>query len=86
MPDASLDDTSAEEQVQLLTTEKIGTISVSNIKALSLSSANSAVLGYCKCVIDNRYTTEIIDSSIDDNNHWVGTCLSVTISRRFSCP
>lgn len=77
MPDASLDDTSAEEQVQLLTTEKIGTISVSNIKALSLSSANSAVLGYCKCVIDNRYTTEIIDSSIDDNNHWVGT-LKVT--------
>lgn len=73
MPDASLDDTSAEEQVQLLTTEKIGTISVSNIKALSLSSANSAVLGYCKCVIDNRYTTEIIDSSIDDSNHWIGT-------------
>lgn len=77
MPDASLDDTSAEEQVQLLTTEKIGTISVSNIKALSLSSANSAVLGYCKCVIDNRYVTEIIDSSIDDSNHWIGT-LKVT--------
>lgn len=77
MPDASLDDTSAEEQVQLLTTEKIGTISVSNIKALSLSSANSAVLGYCKCVIDNRYTTEIIDSSTDDSNHWIGT-LKVT--------
>lgn len=77
MPDASLDDTSAEEQAQLLTTEKIGTISVSNIKALSLSSANSAVLGYCKCVIDNRYTTEIIDSSIDDSNHWIGT-LKVT--------
>lgn len=77
MPDASLDDTSAEGQVQLLTTEKIGTISVSNIKALSLSSANSAVLGYCKCVIDNRYTTEIIDSSIDDSNHWIGT-LKVT--------
>lgn len=64
MPNASLDDTSALEQAQLITPENIGEIAVSNISSLTQTIADSAILGYLKCIIDNRYSCEIVSSSL----------------------
>lgn len=73
MPDTSLDDTSAEKQIELLTSENIGTISIANISSFSKTTADTAILDYLKCIIDNRYSTDIESSSVSlDKKEWTG--------------
>lgn len=71
MPDASLSDTTAEQQIKIVE-DNLKIVSVSNLKALSIASANSAILGYVKCILDNRYTATIVDTPILSNNVWNG--------------
>lgn len=71
MPDASLSDTTAEQQIKIVE-DNLKIVSVSNLKALSIASANSAILGYVKCILDNRYTATIVNTPILSNNVWNG--------------
>lgn len=71
IPDASLSDTTAEQQIKIVE-DNLKIVSVSNLKALSITSANSAILGYVKCILDNRYTATIVDTPILSNNVWNG--------------
>ena len=65
MPTVKLEQSSAEEQVKLLTAENLSPVSVENIKYISLATANSAVLSYAKVYIDSaKFKIRVKESSI----------------------
>lgn len=79
MPDAKLNDTSAEEQGNLLTSKNLSPISVSNIKYISISTANNAVLSFAKSIVDPRYQVKINTSSMS-NLTWKGSFIVTNYS------
>lgn len=72
MPNAELDDTTAAEQLALLTAGNLSPIAVANADAVSLATANSAVSAMVKVVIDSRYSAEIVSSSLS-GKVWTGS-------------
>lgn len=71
MPDASLGDTSAAKQADLLTISNLSPIAVENTKNISLATANSAVLLMAKVIVDSRYQVKINTSSFTSLK-WTG--------------
>lgn len=71
MPNAKLSNTTAEIQTSLLTPDNLSPVAVSSLKNITLSTANNAVLGMAKSIIDSRYQTKI-DTSTFSNNVWTG--------------
>ncbi len=72
MPTPEISDTTAAIQAQKLTAENLSPISVTDLSSLSLSTANNAVLGMAKVLIDNRYKVSIVSSTLS-NNIWQGS-------------
>ena len=67
MPKIILDDTTSEEQlINVTNTLKNQTISVQNINTLSSISADLAVNGMAKVIVDARYKTDILSSTLSD--------------------
>lgn len=72
MPDTKLNDTNAEEQSSKLTSGTLSPVAVTNIKYISISTANNAVLSFAKSIVDPRYQVKINASSISDLT-WTGS-------------
>ena len=65
MPSIKITHSTAKEQLKFLTPENLSPISVENIKYISLTTANSAILNYAKVYIDSaKFKIKIKDSSI----------------------
>ena len=71
MPDAVLSDTSASEQLSLLTNSNLSPIAVTKLSVASSATVDSTVLSMAKVIIDYRYNVEIVSSAYA-NNIWVG--------------
>lgn len=71
MPDADLDDTSASEEAALLTQQNLSPVAVTSLSYLSQSSAESAVLGMAKVIVDARYQVKVNSSSLS-GTIWTG--------------
>lgn len=76
MPDIAKKDTDAGQQASLLTSSSFPPVAVTSMGSLTLSAANSAVLGYAKALADRRYGIKIKHSSLEGAT-WSG-CLTVT--------
>lgn len=79
MPNAKLSNTTAEIQTSLLTPDNLSPVAVSSLKNITLSTANNAVLGMAKSIIDSRYQTKI-DTSVFSNNVWTGNFIVTNYS------
>lgn len=79
MPDAKLSDTTAEEQSQLLTFENLSPVAVNNIKNMTISTANNAVLAMAKSIVDFRYQTKV-NMSTFSNYEWTGNFIITNYS------
>ena len=78
MPKISMDKVTAQGQADLLTAASLSPVAVTNIKALSKTSADSNILAVAKIIVDSRYRVKIKESSFDtDSKVWVGN-FSVT--------
>lgn len=65
MPNVVQKDTDANKQASLLTSSSFPPVAVTNIAGVTLSTANSAVLGYAKALTDRRYGVRIKSSSLE---------------------
>ena len=65
MPSFEMEDTTAEEQVALLTRDNLSPIAVSNINTASSTTVDSAVLGVAKLIVHPQYKVSIESSSFD---------------------
>lgn len=73
MPNATLSDTNAVAQAQLLTSANLSPVAVSSVNSLSSpATADSAVLGMAKVIVDSRYQVKINTSSLS-NQLWTGS-------------
>lgn len=95
MPNIKIGDTTATIQVHKLTQGSLSKVSVTNIRSLSLATADSAVLSMARAIIDTRYQVSIKSSSLsgriwrgsftvtnysDDSDTASGSTISVTIN------
>ena len=71
MPDAALDDTSAEKEAKLLTRSNLSPVAVTNLSIVSSATADNAVLSMAKVIVDSRYQVKIGNSSLNHNT-WTG--------------
>lgn len=66
LPSVEVDQTTAKEQADLLTTENLSPVAVQNAAYISLATANSTITAYAKVIIDSaRYKIKVKNSSID---------------------
>lgn len=74
MPEIIIPETTAAQELSKLNTEITSTtISVQNIQSLSKTSSDLAVNGMAKVIVDARYNTEIISSSLSNVSGGVRT-------------
>ena len=74
MPSVEMSDTTAEEQSDLLTLSFPASVAVNteNIKSVSLSTANSAVLSMAKIIVKSTYKVDVNTSTLSDDKIWEG--------------
>ena len=74
MPSIEMSETSAKEQVNLLTTSTLSTVAVNTdyVEAISLATANSAVLSMAKIIVKSTYKVEIETSTLSSDKIWEG--------------
>ena len=71
-PSVEISETSASKQAALLTNETLSPVSVQNPKYISLATANSTIVNYCKVYIDTaKYKIKVKNSSINETV-WTG--------------
>lgn len=63
MPDVTLSDTNATTEANKLTSSSLSPVSVNDFSQISQSSAENAVLGMAKVLVDSRYKIEIVTTS-----------------------
>ena len=72
LPSVEVDQTTAQEQAELLTSENLSPVAVQNSDYISLATANSTITAYAKVIIDSaRYKIKVKNSSIDGTT-WTG--------------
>ncbi|MBQ8206418.1 MAG: hypothetical protein IJZ77_03065 [Bacilli bacterium] len=73
MPTILMSETSAKSESLKCTKDSLSPVSVADIKNISLSTANNAVLAIAKIIIDTRYQVKINQSSFDkETKVWTG--------------
>lgn len=75
MPNSKMGDTTAVEQVKLLTVANISPVAVSDISNISVATADNVVLAMAKIVVDSRYRVKVNTSSLSSerwNQVWTG--------------
>lgn len=95
MPNVKIGDTNAAIQAQKLTQGSLSKVSVTNIRSLSLATADSAVLSMARAILDTRYRITIKSSNLsgriwrgnftitnysDDSDTASSSTISVTIN------
>ena len=76
MPTYKLQDTTAAAEAEKLTASALSPIALTNIKYISVTVANNAVLAMAEAIIDPRYKVTVDSSNVSDTT-WIGT-LTVT--------
>ena len=72
LPSVEIEQTTAQDQADLLTTENLSPVAVQNADYISLATANSTITAYAKVIIDSaRYKIKVKNSSIDGVT-WTG--------------
>lgn len=78
MPTVTMSDTNAKNEAAKLTVKNLSPISVTDIKNISVNTAENAVTAMAKVVVDSRYKIQVESSSLDSNKKiWTGN-FSVT--------
>lgn len=75
MPSVEMSETNAEEQAALLTTSSLSPVAVANTGNVSLTTANSAVLGMAKVVVRPTFKVEVKTSELHESEgvkYWRG--------------
>lgn len=67
MPAPEMTETTAQEQIERIRETLLSPVSVKNISNISDSTAESAVSGIVKVVVDSRYKISISESTFSDN-------------------
>lgn len=73
--DISMEETDAEKQAALLTKTSLSPVAVSDLKIVSVTTADSAILSAAKLLVKPTYKVSIVDDSSslsDDKNIWEG--------------
>lgn len=66
LPVVEMSSTSADKEKEKLESDYMQTVSVSETKNITVSTANNAVLSMAKCIVDSNYKTTIKQSSLED--------------------
>ena len=73
MPSVSMSGTNAEEQARLLTSSSLSPVAVTDMKTVSLATANSAVLAMAKIVVRSTFKVQVSTSELsEDKKTWTG--------------
>ena len=82
MPTIEMSETTAEEQASLLTTSALSPVAVNtqNVEAISLATANSAVLSMAKIIVKSTYKVEVKTSVLSDDKIWEGNFIITNYS------
>ncbi len=82
MPNIEMSETSAEEQVKLLTASSLSPVAINteNAAAISLSTANSAVLSMAKIIVKSTYKVEVGTSTLSEDKVWRGNFIVTNYS------
>ena len=83
MPKVTIPTTNASEQLSLLTSSHIGSISVENKANASTTTVSNNVLGMAKAIVDPRYNVEIISETSGGINYPVYNSESSVWKGRF---
>lgn len=80
MPSVTVSETSAEDQISLLTASNLSPVSLENINYISLATANSAVLAYAKVYVDTSKYRIKVNSSVLNGTTWTGSFIVTSYS------
>lgn len=83
MPSIEMSDTSALEQANLLTSESLSPVAVTDVTIASLSTMNSAVLAMAKIIVRSSYKVEVNTSEIVEGGNgrsWRGNFIVTNYS------
>lgn len=82
MPTVEMSDTTAEEQANLLTASSLSPVAVNtiNAEAISLATANSAVLSMAKIIVKPTYKVEVKTSTLSTDKVWEGNLVVTNYS------
>ena len=82
MPSIEMSKTTAEEQAALLTASSLSPVAVNtqNLEAVSLATANSAVLSMAKIIVKSTYKVEVKTSTLSDDKVWEGNFIITNYS------
>lgn len=82
MPSIEMSETSATEQANLLTASSLSPVSVNtkNAEAISLATANSAVLSIAKIMVKPTYKVEVKTSTLSEDKVWEGNFIITNYS------
>lgn len=82
MPSIEMRDTTAEEQASLLTASSLSSVAVNTdrVEAISLATANSAVLSMAKIIVKSTYKVEVKTSALSDDKVWEGSFIITNYS------
>lgn len=72
MPSVTISSTDAKKEASKLTATSLSPIAVENLSTCSNATADSAVLGMAKTIVNGRYQVKISESTFS-NNKWVGS-------------
>ena len=73
MPNPKMGTTTAEDELAKLNATTLSSVAVQDLDSCSPSSADNAMLGMAKVLVDNRYKTEITSSEYNETSHvWSG--------------
>ena len=71
MPTVEMSDTNAAQQAALLTASRLSPVSVTNLDVLSLTTADNAILGMARAIVDSRYSVKVQSSTLSQRM-WSG--------------
>lgn len=82
MPSIEMSGTTAEEQAGLLTASSLSPVAVNtkNAEAISLATANSAVLSMAKIIVKSTYKVEVKTSTLSEDKVWEGSFIITNYS------
>ncbi len=82
MPSIEMSETTAEKQASLLTASSLSPIAVNtqNVEAISLATANSAVLSMAKVIVKPTYKVEVKTSTLSEDKVWEGNFIVTNYS------
>lgn len=82
MPSIEMSETTASQQASLLTSSSLSPVAINtkNAEAISLATANSAVLSMAKIIVKSTYKVEVKTSTLSNDKVWEGSFIVTNYS------